>query len=222
MNPPGRPAARICEGVGFGTGPTLAGIPGRLASRPSGSMNCRTFRKLHVDFVDGLLNDERSASLYEHRDRCNRCAQLDTMVRRGLLVARNLPQIQPSPDFMPRLRTRLRNPESRPTSRVGARTTRIMMELGAAVAVASGVVFALHQRWGQTPSETPLHAAVVVEAKAAPEIRGHLDSERMSGDSTLSEALKTMGPVPFPGVPEANVVGASQVGAALRVRSALP
>ncbi len=39
---------------------------------------------------------------------CARCAHLDASVRRSLLLARNLPDIQPSPDFMQRLEARLR------------------------------------------------------------------------------------------------------------------
>lgn len=44
----------------------------------------------------------------EHMRVCARCARLDASVRRSLLLARNLPDIQPSPDFMARLEARLR------------------------------------------------------------------------------------------------------------------
>ena len=43
----------------------------------------------------------------EHMRACPRCARHDAVVRRSLLIARNLPDIQPSPDFMARLEARL-------------------------------------------------------------------------------------------------------------------
>ena len=43
-----------------------------------------------------------------HRQLCERCAQLDTRVRRALLVARNLPTIQLSAAFGGRLQARLK------------------------------------------------------------------------------------------------------------------
>lgn len=75
-------------------------------------MDCRAFRKSHVAFVDGLMTDRDADAMYGHLQHCERCARLDVVVRRGLLVARNLPPIHPSRDFMPRLEARLR--ERRP------------------------------------------------------------------------------------------------------------
>jgi hypothetical protein len=45
--------------------------------------------------------------MHEHLRACPRCSRHDTAVRRGLLIVRNLPQIEPSPDFMARLNARL-------------------------------------------------------------------------------------------------------------------
>ncbi len=45
--------------------------------------------------------------MYEHLDDCERCARFDAAVRRGLLVARNLPSIKPSPEFRCRLQQQL-------------------------------------------------------------------------------------------------------------------
>lgn len=54
------------------------------------------------------MNDWDAGAMYGHLQQCERCARLDVVVRRGLLVARNLPPIHPSRDFMPRLEARLR------------------------------------------------------------------------------------------------------------------
>ena len=73
-------------------------------------MDCRHFRRTHTDFVDGLLTNEQTGEMYEHLQGCIRCARFDTAIRRGLLVARNLPPIRPSRDFGSRLEARLREP----------------------------------------------------------------------------------------------------------------
>jgi hypothetical protein len=75
------------------------------------SMDCRTFRDKHVGFVDDVLSAAEMAEMQQHLTVCCRCARHDTGVRRGLLVARNLPQIEPSADFMERLNVRLRTME---------------------------------------------------------------------------------------------------------------
>ncbi len=71
-------------------------------------MDCREFRKKHVDFVDDTLCAVEMADMRRHRDRCPSCARLDVSVRRSLLLVRNLPCIEASPDFMERLNERLR------------------------------------------------------------------------------------------------------------------
>jgi hypothetical protein len=105
-------------------------------------MNCRTFRKSHVAFVDGLMNDRQSANMSAHLDACGGCERWNTAVRRGLLVARNLPSIRPSPDFLPRLKARLQAPDIQPPA-PAERDSRwnAMVRLSGAVAVAvSGVL----------------------------------------------------------------------------------
>lgn len=71
-------------------------------------MNCREFRRKHDAYVDDMLSDVDVDGMARHRHLCERCAQIDTRVRRALLVARNLPMIQPSPAFGNRLQARLR------------------------------------------------------------------------------------------------------------------
>ncbi len=70
-------------------------------------MNCREFRKLHDAYVDAMLSGLEAERMTWHRDECATCARIDTRVRRALLVARNLPTIEPSETFGPRLRVRL-------------------------------------------------------------------------------------------------------------------
>lgn len=70
-------------------------------------MNCREFRRKHDAYVDDTLSGVDLDGMAHHRRLCDRCAQLDTRVRRALLVARNLPTIHPSAAFGERLQARL-------------------------------------------------------------------------------------------------------------------
>lgn len=70
-------------------------------------MNCREFRSKHAAYVDDTLSGADIDAMALHRQLCERCSQLDTRVRRALLVARNLPTIQPSAAFSERLHARL-------------------------------------------------------------------------------------------------------------------
>ncbi|HEX6259004.1 MAG TPA: zf-HC2 domain-containing protein [Woeseiaceae bacterium] len=72
------------------------------------SMDCRTFRKKHLAFVDDTLPGVDIVQMQAHITACARCAQTDLAVRRSLLVVRNhLSPIEPSSDFSERLSARL-------------------------------------------------------------------------------------------------------------------
>jgi hypothetical protein len=70
-------------------------------------MNCREFRRKHDAYIDDTLSGVELEGMARHRRLCEQCAQLDTRIRRALLVARNLPTIQPSSSFSERLQARL-------------------------------------------------------------------------------------------------------------------
>lgn len=71
-------------------------------------MNCRTFRRRHIAFVDDTVSGLERSEIQGHLIECARCADHDARVRRSLLLAHNLPRIEPSPEFRKRLRTRIR------------------------------------------------------------------------------------------------------------------
>jgi hypothetical protein len=70
-------------------------------------MDCREFREKHVGFVDDVLPAIDMEVMHRHLQSCPRCTRHDIAVRRGLLLVRNIPRIEPSPDFMARLNERL-------------------------------------------------------------------------------------------------------------------
>lgn len=70
-------------------------------------MNCRAFRSRHDAYLDDTLSGVELDAMARHRNLCEPCARLDTRMRRALLVAHNLPIIQPSARFTERLQRRL-------------------------------------------------------------------------------------------------------------------
>ena len=70
-------------------------------------MDCREFRRNHVAFVDDLLPGIDLVRMQRHLLECERCAAHDTLIRRALLVVRNVPEIEPSADFSERLQARI-------------------------------------------------------------------------------------------------------------------
>jgi hypothetical protein len=70
-------------------------------------MNCREFRRKHDAYVDDTLSGVDIEAMGRHLRFCAECAALDTRIRRSLLLAHNLPAIQPSAAFAERLQLRL-------------------------------------------------------------------------------------------------------------------
>jgi hypothetical protein len=72
------------------------------------SMDCRTFQKRHVAFIDDTLSAVDMVVMHQHVVECPACARHDATERRALLLFRNLPRVEPSPAFRSRLDDRLR------------------------------------------------------------------------------------------------------------------
>ena len=72
-------------------------------------MHCREFRDKHALYVDLMCSAVEEAEMREHARVCANCARHDTLVRRSLLLVRNLPVIEPSPQFRTRLNARLKS-----------------------------------------------------------------------------------------------------------------
>jgi Putative zinc-finger len=70
-------------------------------------MDCRAFRQLHGDWVDDVLDPRRGETVAAHIAECPGCARFDVLVRRALMVARNAPQHEVSPEFRARLMARI-------------------------------------------------------------------------------------------------------------------
>jgi hypothetical protein len=71
-------------------------------------MDCREFHDNHFAFIDDTLSGIELVAMQRHIAECTDCAKHDALVRRSLLLFRNLPRIEPSPDFADRLNARLK------------------------------------------------------------------------------------------------------------------
>src|SRR4051812_4374129 len=71
-------------------------------------MDCRDFCDQHLAFVDDTLAGIELVRMQRHIAECENCAKQDAKIRRALLLVRNLPPIEPSPDFTRRLEARLK------------------------------------------------------------------------------------------------------------------
>ena len=72
-------------------------------------MDCREFCEQHLAFVDDTLAGIELVRMQRHIAECESCAKHDAKIRRALLLFRNIPSIEPSPDFSARLEARLKH-----------------------------------------------------------------------------------------------------------------
>ncbi|MGV3707828.1 MAG: zf-HC2 domain-containing protein [Gemmatimonas sp.] len=70
-------------------------------------MDCREFRKLHFAYLDDTLPGDNMSAAQRHVMACDSCAAHDTMVRRSLMLVRNMQTIEPSEQFRQRMQSRL-------------------------------------------------------------------------------------------------------------------
>ncbi|MGH7466824.1 MAG: zf-HC2 domain-containing protein [Longimicrobiales bacterium] len=71
------------------------------------TVSCRDFLDGHSDYLDGALPDPMAKRFDAHVRSCTGCQRYDHVLRRGLMLARNLPEIQPSIHFHERLQAEL-------------------------------------------------------------------------------------------------------------------
>lgn len=102
-------------------------------------VTCSEFLDGYSDYRDGGLDDARCAAFREHARHCSVCADYDRVVCGGVRVLQQLPALEFSEDFIPRLQHRLMHMEDeRALSRSTARATgTTMLGIAAALVLAS-------------------------------------------------------------------------------------
>lgn len=132
-----------------------------MPRRPSSS--CRQFRRLHVEYVDGLLSPEAQRACRAHLDECPACATHDVRIRRSLLALQALPTIEVSDGFHERLCERLSQETLRYTPGRPAWVRRLV---AGAIVAAAAVLYVAAAR-ARTPMPLRL-TPVVARAPEAP------------------------------------------------------
>jgi hypothetical protein len=106
-------------------------------------MHCREFRRKHDAFIDDTLSGTDIEAMAMHRRMCERCSQLDTRVRRALLLVRNQPEIRPSAGFNKRLNARIEQERlAQELLRTAARNRTPGLTPGMYTIVAAGLILA--------------------------------------------------------------------------------
>ena len=129
-------------------------------------MDCRGFRSKHVAFVDDFLSGEEVVAMQGHLLECAECAAHDAKIRRALLLFRNLPAVEPSPDFYGRLSARIESERAAATARptFAARGPGIgtFMSIAAGL-VTVGYVTAASLDWTRPQHDVALSPVVATE-----------------------------------------------------------
>lgn len=155
-------------------------------------MDCRTFHHHHLAFVDDTLPGADRELMERHRQQCASCERHDSLVRRGIFLARNIPLIEPSPDFSVRLQSRLKGvrQDRRPVmlsldGRFGRSSTfgTVAIGLAACAILAVGVT-----QWSTTLPDSTGRAAGVEPGAGAPVADGHATSLTAEGSRSGAAA----------------------------------
>lgn len=143
-------------------------------------MDCRKFRNNHVAYVDDLLPAFEMDAMQRHLMVCPACAHHDTKIRRGLILIRNLPSIEASPDFMERLNARLAElPAEVRQDHVGARS--YLSSVGTFAALAAGLAAVAYMAMETNRYFAPPGDVVAVPTVAAASMSSGMPSA-MPGD----------------------------------------
>lgn len=102
-------------------------------------LTCTEFFEEYSDYRDGLLGSRRREDFLTHLRHCPSCARYDRVLDRGAAVCRELPQVEPSADFMTRLQLRLQSLDRETTLR-DRRASGTSLGITVAIAAALGAL----------------------------------------------------------------------------------
>src|SRR5690606_3249133 len=101
---------------------------------------CDEFLARHSEYLDGLLTPLAAARLNAHASVCGSCARYDRIVRKGIDLVRDLPDVEPSEEFELRLQHRIFHMEDahalQPRATGASGAAGVAAALGVAVAIA--------------------------------------------------------------------------------------
>lgn len=125
-------------------------------------MDCREFQEQHLPFVDDTLPGVELVRMQMHLTECEGCAEHDATIRRSLMLFRNLPRIEPSPDFSKRLEIKLHDAKLADAAAASSSRSR---KFAAAVTITSAVMLGyigVSLRQVDTPQDIVLPPVVAI------------------------------------------------------------
>lgn len=158
-------------------------------------MDCPEFLSRYSEYDDSLASPAEADGFRAHMGACDSCMRYDRVLRKGRMLARQLPGVEPSDDFVPRLRMRLWR-ESHGGSRLTAAPGRVAAALPAVtVLLAVVAVLALLGSGGSgalttVPSGVRLALAPAAAGSPAPAL-----TPGVYGVAFQGPALPRVGPV---------------------------
>lgn len=184
-------------------------------------MDCLEFRRHHLAYVDDTLPGDVLVAVERHRVECAECGAHDTLVRRSLLLARNLPTVELSDDFAARLEARLRGEgfgggrpalaDTRPTSTLHTRAFSGRLTRDAAGEYAGAWYTRLARDSGGWGRQAAAAAVLFAAASAGYAVRGGREG---AGEAATTPAATA---APMFGVP---AFGAASLGSSAGAASA--
>lgn len=163
-------------------------------------MDCKSFRKQHLAYLDDTMPGDEMSAAQCHVMVCDGCAAHDTLVRRSLMVARSMPMLEPSAAFQARLRARLAEcreecrdertamaartallavPRSSDARSVSSRNSRVVMAVAASAMLGAFV----WQGW-RTPTPELSMQPVIASQPAMPTPASYITPELMQAMAT--------------------------------------
>ncbi|MBV9774306.1 MAG: zf-HC2 domain-containing protein [Gemmatimonadetes bacterium] len=103
-------------------------------------VDCATFLDLYSEFRDGFLPPDMSRDFEAHLDVCASCARYDQVVAKGTRLVADLPELEPSADFLPRLQNRISDLEREtraPGQTASGTSASAVLSIAAALALAA-------------------------------------------------------------------------------------
>ena len=137
-------------------------------------MDCREFRKQHFAYLDDTLPGDAMSAALRHVMACDGCAAHDSMVRRSLMLVRNMQVIEPSADFRQRMQARIAETRAETqrerfalAERQANASTRSVKQPIVFSAVAAGVLMMGTMVWRETTQRDGTAAAAQATAVIA-------------------------------------------------------
>ena len=100
------------------------------------SMTCSECIAIASDFVDDAIPPAVAVRFRFHIEQCASCARYHQVLTKGLTLARDVPEIEPAPDFVLRLHRQLRAVDDEMLARQRSATSGVAVALGVAGLVA--------------------------------------------------------------------------------------